>query len=147
MSSRAVIFSAPLSAHYGFLEFREPRHLRGYFTCTATLNLDGDEWSVGLDMIEPYRADMLGFFEELARDAPGWYERKEWESEFDEISVLATPLGDEMVQLDIHIRWPPTYEDEKRGSLLVRADDLSQLANAMRSFLGLREGSRFRRFP
>ena len=55
--------------------------------CTATLLLDGEDWSVGLDMITPYLNDMVGFFEEIADARAGWSDKKWWESEFDELTI------------------------------------------------------------
>jgi hypothetical protein len=46
-------------------------------------------------MIEVYRADMLGFFEEMAAETAGWKGVKTWGSEFAEMctGVLGTARG------------------------------------------------------
>ena len=143
--SRRVVYTAPLSPRRGRLEFTDARFQRTDFTCTATIESDGEEWSIGLDMIEPYRADMMAFFEELATDPVGWSSPKEWESEFAELSVRATRGGENgIVTLDVLMRWPPRYDDEQRATLVVRAVGLAQLAEAMRAFLRI-EGRRFTR--
>ena len=128
-------------------EFTEgARRRRGYFVCTATLLLDGEDWSVGLDMITPYLNDMVGFFEEIADARAGWSDKKWWESEFDELTIWAGNEGNGLVDLSFFIRWPPRYEDEQRGSFVARADELPRVAAEMREFTGLPGGSRFRRF-
>jgi hypothetical protein len=135
MSERAAIHSAPASPHVGRIEFSEPRLRRHDFTCRATVVLDGEEWSVGLDMIEPYRAEMMGFFDELAREASGWAGEKAWSSEFAELELGATHDGADAVTFRFRIRWPPRYEEERDGSLVVRAQALDRLAAELRSFL------------
>jgi hypothetical protein len=111
----------------------------------ARFTLAGNEYSVDLDMIGPYRVDMLGFFEELGREAEGWEGTKEWHSEFDEMTVWATNAGQGSVALDVHIRWPPEYEVEQTGTIHVAADELRRFADRMRGFMRLPEGGdRFR---
>ena len=138
--AQAVLFSGPTSPHVGRIEFSEPKALRGYFTCSATLGLDGEEWSVGLEMIWEFRSDMLGFFEELAASAEGWSGTKEWDSEFQEVSIRATSPGDGIAILDVVLCWPPEYEIQREGTIHVRLEELPRFAETMRSFLRMPEG-------
>ena len=146
VASGVSLRSAPGSPHVGGVEFTEGARRRGYFVCTATLLLDGEDWSVGLDMITPYLNDMVGFFEEIADARAGWSDKKWWESEFDELTIWASNEGNGLVDLSFFISWPPRYEDEQRGSFVARADELPRVAAEMREFTGLPGGSRFRRF-
>jgi len=142
----AAIFSSAASPHVGRIEFSEPSggRSRGYFNCLATFALDGEDWSVPLEMISAYRADMLGFFEELGAETGGWEGVKEWSSEFAEMSIRATNLGEGDAVLDVHLHWPPEYEKEQTGTIHVRADELAKFAERMRAFLRMPEGgSRF----
>jgi hypothetical protein len=142
----AAIFSSAASPHVGRIEFSEPSgaRSRGYFKCLATLEIDGEEWSVPLEMISVFRADMLGFFEELGAEAEGWDGVKEWRSEFDEMNIQATNSGEADAILDVHLQWPPEYEKEQTGTIHVRADELTKFAERMRAFLRMPEGgSRF----
>lgn len=114
--------------------------------CTATLMLDGEEWSVGLDMITPYLYDMVGFFDEVAEAAgAGWSGKKWWESEFDELTLWVSNEGRGLVTVDFFMRWPPRYEDEQQGSFVVRAVELPRVADEMHRFTGLERGERFQR--
>src|ERR671937_6592 len=91
-----TLYSAPSSPHVGRIEFARGRQdaTRGSFQCTGTFAIDGEEWSVELEVIDPYRADMLGFFEELAAGTAGWLGVKAWESEFAEMALAARNSGD-----------------------------------------------------
>src|SRR5690348_2569216 len=95
-------------------------------------------------MIEPYRADMLGYFEEVADGANrGWEGDNKWESEFSQLHLAATSTGAGDVTLRIYARWKPDYEDDRRGELIVPADAVARFAIRMRDFLRLESGSRF----
>jgi hypothetical protein len=47
------------------------------------------------------------------------------------------------VEIDVMMRWPPTYNEERHESLIVRDDSLRRAAGAMQKLLGLKEGHRF----
>lgn len=142
-TSHAALFSSATSPHVGRIEFSESSGARSRsdFKCLATFAMDGEEWSVPLDMISVFRADMLGFFEELGAEADGWDGVKEWRSEFHEMNIQATNPGQGDAVLDVHL-WPP--EEEHQGTIHVRADELAKFADRMRAFLRMPEGgSRF----
>ena len=110
--------------------------------------LDGDEWLVEMEMIEPYRSDMLGFFEEMASEAQtGWRGTRLWESEFSEMRVDATNDGGGLTTLGVLIHWmrPVGEEDERYGKLTIASAELTRVAHEMQRFLDLRSGSRFTR--
>jgi hypothetical protein len=93
-------------------------------------------WETKLGMIEPYRADMLGFFEDLGRVASrGWEGERFWESEYAEMRVAAKAAGDGRVVFDVLLRWPPTYEEEKRATLAFPAEAVERAAERMHDFL------------
>src|SRR5690242_19319116 len=95
MPPQAAVYSAPDSAHVGWLTFTDPVTDWTVWGCTVNLALDGEEWSVVLNpMIPPYTFDMVGFFEEIARDRAGWAGAREWESEDSEARITATHEGD-----------------------------------------------------
>jgi hypothetical protein len=151
----ARLVSAPNADCYGWIEFSEPRegperwragHPGRDFSCVFTLSLNVEESGVELDQIVPYADEMLGFFEELARDADGWTEPKFWRSEFSEVHITATHRGS-VVELAILIRFPPLYEQEREGVLRVRPDDLGPFASQMRGLMRREHGYRFRTRP
>jgi hypothetical protein len=145
MARRAAIYSAPEASVYGWIEFAEPRFdiPGGDFGCRFTLAIGGDEWSLDLVMIEPYTADMLGFFEEIAQPAAEWLEPKRWESEDGEVAITATHADTSAVQFRVRMRWPPEYEAEVVESLVVRRSELEDMARQMRSLVELPHGQRF----
>lgn len=117
---------------------------RGDFKCTAMFEVDGHERSVQLDMISAYRSDMLGFFEELGAEADGWSGAKNWESEFGEMGIRATNPGEGVAILDVWLAPATEDDDEYRGTLHVRADELPRFGERMRAFLRMPAGgSRF----
>jgi hypothetical protein len=61
-----------------------------WFECEVTLSIGTKEWTLHLEMIEPYRADMLGFFEQIAK-AEGSPLR--WESEYAELRFVVSVEG------------------------------------------------------
>lgn len=78
----AVLWSSDATAR---IEFENGKlHAGDYFTCTVRVVIAGEEWDpIELEMIEPYREDMLGFFEQIAQGAArGWDGENRWESEF-----------------------------------------------------------------
>jgi hypothetical protein len=99
---------------------------------------------------------MLGFFEEMARDAAGWSEPKGWFSEFVEVQIIATHRGSD-VELRVLMRWEerpgqphrtqrdadPWYEQERRGVLMVQPEDLGPFAAQMRRLMRREHGHRW----
>jgi len=174
----ARLVSAPDAPDYGWIEFSEPRYgsapWRGSrverfnpleiatgkrsprrhgnpdrdFACVFTLSSNGEESGIELDQIDPYAADMLGFFEEMARDAAGWNEPKGWFSEFIEVQIIATHRRSD-VELRVLMRWEerpgqphrtkrdedPWYEQERQGVLTVQPEDLGPFAAQMRRLM------------
>jgi uncharacterized protein DUF6228 len=122
--SSATLFSSPSSPQIGRLEFSNPVGSGDSFRCTGTLELDGEESGVELEMIRPYREMMLSFFEQLATETSWWPGRHNWRSEFAEMYVAAHKPGSDVVCLDILIQSPPTYEVEWEGTIHVRLDAL-----------------------
>jgi len=141
-----VIFrTAPSSPSFGFIRFSTKRmhHGAGDFKCLATADVDGQEHAVDLDMIGPYRDDMLGFFEDMGRYWRGWSGVMSWESEFAELSLAARNPGGGDVAVDVLMRWPPIDENTWSGSLSLRAHELPRAADAMRKLMGGESGGRF----
>jgi hypothetical protein len=121
-------------------------HADDYFTCTVRMVIDGEEWEpINLEMIEPYRADMLGFFEEIARGAArGWNGENRWVSEFSQLHLTALSSGTETVTMRVYARWKPDYETERRGVMEVSPQAVERLGERMRHFLRMETGHRFR---
>jgi hypothetical protein len=116
----------------------------GWFSCVASVEANGEMWEIELGMIEPYRADMLGFFEDLGRAASrGWEGELLWESEYAEMRVEAKASGDGLVVLDMRLRWPPSYEEEKQATLSFSVEAVERAAERMHNFLRMERGSRF----
>jgi Family of unknown function (DUF6228) len=141
---QATLRSVPSSPTFGVLRFTGAAHRGGGdFKCLATIEANTDTYEVELDMIDPYRDDMLGFFEDMARHKRGWSGVMSWESEFAEMKLdVRNPEGGD-VTFDVSMRWPPNYEDDWSGSLVVNADQLPRFAEAMRKLMGADGGSRF----
>lgn len=116
-----------------------------YFTCSALVETDGVEWpEIEFLMIEPYRADCLGYFEELARALrEGRMGRSAWESEYSELRLVAN-LREQVIRFDLRAWWS-RRDEEQSGELTVPADGVARFAERMRSFLRLDEGRRLRR--
>jgi hypothetical protein len=151
MPQLARLISAP-GAPYGWIEFSNPRHGPDRwragnpgcdFACTFTLSLNDETSGVELDQIDPYASEMLGFFEEMARDADGWRGQKAWRSEYSVVEIAATHSGPG-VELAVLMRWPPLYEQERRGVLTVSPDDLDRFAGQIRGLMRREHGHRFR---
>jgi hypothetical protein len=141
MAYRVALRSAPTSPRSGAIEFSGAGRRDGGFICVAALMLDGEEWSVELDMISPYVAAMVGFFEEMADAADGWPDVKAWESEFDELTIWARNEGTGLVALDVRLR-SAGYEDDIRSTFEARAEELPRVAEEMRDFARMERGSR-----
>jgi hypothetical protein len=128
---------------YQALEFHTPVFSAdGYFSCVATLIENGDESSTDVEMIEPYRYDMLGFFEEMAAEASGWPGTKEWRSEFATLMVAAVNADGGTVSFEVDARWPPDYEESRHLVLRLPAAELKELATKVRVFVDLPHGER-----
>jgi hypothetical protein len=98
---------------FGCLRFTGAgHHGGGDFKCLATVEANSETYEVELEMINPYREDMLGFFEDMSsRHKRGWSGVMTWESEFAEMKLdVRNPDGGE-VTVDVLMRWPPNYED------------------------------------
>jgi Family of unknown function (DUF6228) len=140
---RAILWSAPSAAHTGRIEFANARHRRGYTVVTGIVEMDGDEYAVEIESIDPYLRDMLGFVTDMAANAHGWVGLMSWEAEDAVMRLDARNRGTGEVDVDILIRWPPKLEEEWTGTLQIRADSLPNAATAMRTMSGLERGQRF----
>ena len=125
-----------------WLEFSQARGRGSDFKCLASLVRDGEETSVELEMIGPYRRDMLGFFEEIAAEREGWTGSKKWESEFAEMSISATNDGSGVTSLNVSLA-PQGQDWFAEETLEVRTDDFSKVAREMKQFLAVESGDRF----
>jgi hypothetical protein len=66
-----ILRSAPSSPTLGSIGFRgTARAGGGDFKCLATVEANGETYEVELEMIDAYRREMLGFFEDIGPD--GW---------------------------------------------------------------------------
>jgi len=121
-------------------------HADDYFTCTVRVVIDDEEWDpIELEMIEPYRADMLGFFEEVARGAArGWDGENRWASEFSQFHLTTLSSGTGTVTMRVYARWKPGYEAERRGVMEVSSDAVEHFGERMGHFLRMEVGHRFR---
>ena len=119
------------------------RYRRDYwFECDVTLAVAGEERVVHLEMIEPYREDMLGFFEQLAEaKAPS---RHRWESEYAELHLDVVIADDGPATFDAEIWWPPDYERRERAQFQVATDQLPGFAERLREFVRLDQGERLK---
>jgi hypothetical protein len=139
--------NATLRAAYGSdrLEFVNGRvDDDGYFTCGVAVVIDDSEWEpIELQMIPPYRSDMVAFFEEIAAGASqGWDGEKRWESEFSQLHLTALSDGSGKVTVRVFARWKPDYERERRGVLEVTAEAAEHFGERMRTFLRMSDGRR-----
>ena len=138
---KIILRSASVGSRW--LEFSDLTD-RGDIVMVASLMRDGEENAVELErMIQPYREDMLGFFEEMAEEADGWEGSKRWRSEFAEMNIVATNEGSGIATLRIQI-WPPNEEWSAEETLDVSTESLTQAAASMKVLLGLKHGRRFR---
>ena len=145
----ATLRTSRSSPIVGCLRFGGSAHSGGGdFKCLATVEADDQTYAVELEMIHPYRRDMLGFFEDIGRTArQGWDGVEAWESESSELRIEAASSGDGEVRMDVRMLWPPNYDDRWHGTLVMTADAVENFAQRMREFLGLEHGSRFRPVP
>ena len=143
MAWSVALYSAAESPHVGRIEFSNAKRTRGEFKCVAMAEIDGEEWSVSLAMIDAYQGDMLGYFEELASGE--WTGANFWQSEFAEMDLATTLLDETLAKVEITMRWGPTYDNEGGGEIVVRREEFTRVLREMRELLGLDRGSRFRR--
>lgn len=134
--STAVLHAVPSSPHAGRIEFGHTRRSRGGWAGTATIDFDGETWAIDLDMIEPYLADMVGFFEEIAR--PDWSGATRWQSEFQELAIEAA-AADGLVELAVSVWWSAAdgLDNEREGALVVGRDEMAQFAARLRELTHL----------
>lgn len=142
----AVLRTAPTSPTFGSLRFAGSVHTGGGdFKCLATIEADDQTYEVALEMIDAYRKDMLGFFEDLGRMARrGWPDEERWESEFAELRICASSEETGEVRFHVVMRWPPEYDDGWEGTLHFTPEAVEQFAQRMRQFMRMEHGARFR---
>ena len=96
-----------------------------------------------MTMIEPYRFDMLGFFEGLASMPDDLLGSAEWDSENGEMQVEASGLSNGEFALRAELWWPETYtttERSERGAFIVAAPELVRFATSLAPFLRIPPG-------
>ena len=143
----AALRSAPGSPNVGRVEFGPTARAKGGWAGPATVEYNGEEWAVDLDMIDAYTSDMVGFFEEIARQREGWEGLKRWRSEFSEMTLRASNPGDGLVRITFELWWSKRdpLDNDREGELEVRADDLPRFATQVRELTVLRgQAARFR---
>lgn len=133
----AVLHSASSAQHMGRIEFGSTRRARRGWAGTVTVEYDGELWAIDLDMINPYLADMLAFFDEIAE--PDWSGRTRWESEFQELAIEAGAGADDQVNLAFSMWWSrgDELDNEREGKLVVRRGELPQFAARLRELATL----------
>lgn len=121
------------------LEFAEPRLTgRNHFTCTATLEIEGELTSVELSMITPYRNMWLDFFRDLADSMADWQGERHWSSEFSEITVDFVNEGDGVIQMTVTL-WPERDDWSRNATLTIKPANLQRVRDELPEFLGLPE--------
>ena len=148
MSREVTLWSDVTSPRSAQLRFTDGEKRRSSFVCSATLGLDGEELGVELHMISAYADFMLDFFESMAQEAGGWEGEKSWQSEFGEMTIVATNDGN-VAQFDVTML-VEGHEWEHRAAFAFRPSELRRLAEEIRVFLDIPPESRpttFRRNP
>jgi Family of unknown function (DUF6228) len=121
------------------LEFAEPQLTsRNHFTCTATLEIEGELASIELSMITPYRNMWLDFFRDLADNTAGWEGQRQWSSEFEELTVGLVNDGDGLIQMTVTL-WPERDDWNRNATLTINPADLQRVRDELPTFLGLSE--------
>lgn len=121
------------------LVFAGPRLTRrNHFSCTATLEIEGELASVELSMITPYRNMWFDFFRDLADSTAGWEGERDWSSEFSELTVGVVNDGDGLIQMTVTL-WPERDDWNRNGTLTIRPADLQRIRDELPGFLGLAE--------
>ena len=140
---KATLWTTRTSPHTGRIEFANPRRQDYVFVITATVEADGVEHAVDVETaIEPYRQDMLGFFEDMATHADGWSGVMSWRSEFSAIAIDARNPGNGHVEADVTINPLGDHDEGWHGSLHLNTASLSDAAAAMKQLLGIEHGHR-----
>jgi|SRR5215510_1425834 len=128
----------------GGLELSNPRLSgRNVFRLDATLTVDGETYSIEVELSTPFREQLLAFFHNLAvnsRQGVASHVSQRvttWRSDFSEISMNAVSQDDQSVRIAILFQWPPTYAEDVGHTLLVKANDVARVSNELRSFLRL----------
>lgn len=88
-------------------------------------------------MITPYRLMWLDYFRDLADNLNGWAGTKVWRSESAELYLDSASDGSGLVEMHVLMQWPPTYENERNGRLLVKSVDVVRVRDALTEFLRL----------
>jgi hypothetical protein len=114
-----------------------------WFECEVTLSIGTQEWALHLEMIEPYRADMLGFFEQLAKSEGSLLR---WESEYAELHFEASVEEGDSALFETRIWWPPDYERREEMQFRVPTQRLPAFAEQLRGFVRLERGRRLEHF-
>lgn len=73
---------------------------------------------------------MRAYFERLAGADPARSEWLEWESEDGEVRLSVRPHGAH-AQLAVSMRWPPDWNEQPLGGLMVQMADLHEFAAGM----------------
>lgn len=109
---------------------------RNIFGCVATLTSAGESSVIELEMITPYRSMWCKFFRDLAANSEGWKGSKRWDSEFHELSIVATNGGKGTIDLCMSMR-PSRADDEIRSVLRTSPEDIVRAADELPDFLRL----------
>jgi hypothetical protein len=143
LTQNAAIYSAQDAELYGFIEFSEPRWKGSAFRCAFTQVVADEQWSVAVWMTEMHAADLVAFFDEIARGTGSWSQPKLWESEDSEVGLSARPgAADGDVVIDVVMRMEPDAGPQEQPSLTVRQEDAERMTRLLRSFTGISEGRR-----
>ena len=131
----------------GGLSFSEARFeaepgLRGadayWMDCLARLVVEDVVGEVSVVMIEPYRQDMLGFFQEFAAVPEDWVGRAKWGSENGEVFLEVEGYGSGPIVIQAELAWWTRSGQETRTSVFgVTPSDLKTFAASLPPFLRL----------
>ena len=82
------------------------RSVREYdaFVVTGAVDFDGEEQSVDVEMIHPYRTDMLGFCIDMATHLRGWEGVMSWEAEYSVMRLDVRNPGNGQIHVDVMMR-------------------------------------------
>src|SRR3954453_18469752 len=132
----ATLHAAPSSPHAGRIEFGPSSRRRHGWAGAITVVYDGQEWAVEVDMIDAYVADMVGFFEQLARRSAASVEP--WRSEFGEIVLTPATVNRDVIALRFWLSWgEDELADEPEGELHVPRRALPHFAADIRELTGM----------
>ena len=110
-----------------------------WMDCVARLALEDVTAEVSVWMIEPYRQDMLGFFQELASVPERWLGRAEWESENGKVFLDVGGYGSEPIVIRAELAWSTSswLQETRHGTFGVTPSDLKAFAASLPPFLRL----------